>query len=809
MIENFWAQHRGGVTRQMPASIVSFEYEKSLGAYVFRDLNCAIAVYVISDHIIRVRLAPNGTFLPDFSYAIQPYQHIISTPPVIKNQEDCVSITTAALKVEIAKQGFKVRFYDLAGNLLSEDAAGMSWEENVTFGGFTVFSGKRLQDQENFYGLGDKACDLNLIRKRFTLWSTDAYSFERHTDPLYRNIPFYIGLYQGRGYGIFYDNTYKTYFDFGLDDPYQVQYVAEGGELQYYFIAGPHVMDVVKRYANLTGTLEMPPMWALGFHQCRWSYYPESKLLELAKEFRERQIPCDALYLDIDYMDGYRVFTWNKEHFPDPKKMVRTLKEKGFRTVVIIDPGVKIDPEYPIFTEGQAKGYFVRRGDDYFMEGPVWPGRCQFPDFTNPAVRTWWGQQFKSLLDEGIEGFWTDMNEPSVFGMGTFPNDARHDYDGHRGSHRKAHNIYGMQMARATYEGLNKLMERRRPFVITRSTYSGGQRYAAAWTGDNIGSWDHLRLATLQMQRMSMSGYSFIGSDIGGFTQYADAELFARWMQLGAFSPFMRAHSSGDTPDREPWSYGPEVEAICKKYIELRYRLLPYLYSAFWENHKYGFPILRPVVMMEQEEINNTWRQDEFTFGDKILICPVLDPGVTERIVYLPKGTWFHYITHKKYVGPSDHLIPAPLDTMPIFVRAGSVIPEYPLMQYVNEFPLEEMVLTVYYAEVFANSFLYEDHGDTLAYKQDIYTEKKFVFQGDEDGLVLKQFEKGLHTPRYDNYRIRVVGLPDLMAHIYVDGKPVSDYYWNDEFHTLEFVVLKSFKTIEVLRKIKKTNKKS
>lgn len=799
MIEAFWAQHKGGVTRQYPGAVTSWQaHHKIPNCWLIRDLNSCMSITILSDDIIRVRMAPNGTFLDDFSYGLQHYDHKLTKRPSVSETEESIVWTTATIQLFLGKRDFRIKFTDLEGTVLCEDHEGLSWEENVAFGGYTVFSGKTYRNTEYYYGLGDKACDLSLNRKQFTLWSTDAYAFERGTDPLYRNIPFYVSLFDSRSYGIWYDNTHKSYFDFGVHDPEQVSFVAEGGELQYYFIAGPHMMDVVKRYSNLTGTAPMPPLWALGYHQCRWSYYPDSKLKELAREFRERKIPCDALYLDIDYMDGYRCFTWDKEKFPDPKGLTTELKEQGFQTVVIVDPGIKIDPDYPVFTEGRDKGYFCRRGDDYFMEGPVWPGRCQFPDFTNPEVREWWGRQFQSLLDEGVAGIWTDMNEPSVFGMGTFPNDVRHYYEGYRGSHRKAHNVYGMQMARATFEGLQKLLKNKRPFVITRSTYSGGQRYAAAWTGDNVGSWDHLRLACVQVQRMSMSGYSFVGSDIGGFTGNADAELFVRWMQLGAFSPFMRAHSSGDTREREPWSYGPEAEAIIKQYIELRYKLLPYLYSVFWENHRYGFPMIRPVVMVEQQEANNAWRQDEFTLGDKMLICPVLDPGVQSRIVYLPKGEWYHYWTRERYEGPRENQVPAPLGEMPIFVRAGAVIPEYPVWQYTNEFPIEEMILNVYHANYTVNSFMYEDHGDTRAYEQDIYTEKKFVMDGHPDGLTLTQSMEGLYTPRYELYRFRIIGLPRKMTHIMVDGKLLTEYTWDDERKELEFVVFKSFKKFTV-----------
>jgi len=796
MIEGFIAQNNSAVTKQFLGTVSSY-YQEGFDFY-FKDINSVLKITVVSDEIIRVRLAPHGTFLPDFSYGLQPFDFQRSEP-VLTVLDTAYSIKTPATEVRISKEGFKLSFYDADEMLIDEDDEGVHWEENIDFGGYNVFCSKTIQPEENFYGLGDKASDFNLKGRSFSLWSTDAYAFERNTDPLYRNVPFYIGLCKNVAYGIFFDNTYRSFFDFGSNGQNRVLFGADGGEMNYYYIHGPHMMDVVKRYSNLTGTHPMPPVWSLGFHQCRWSYYPDKKVKDIAQTFRDKKIPCDAIYLDIDYLDGYRCFTWNKEYFPNPKKMIAELLADGFKTVVIVDPGIKIDKDYFVFREGKQHGYFCRRGDDYFMEGPVWPGRCQFPDFTNPAVRDWWGELFKDFMDYGIAGIWTDMNEPSVFGMGTFPNDVRHYYEGLRGSHRKAHNVYGMQMARATYEGLKKVQKNKRPFTITRSSYAGGQRYASFWTGDNIATWDHLKLASIQCQRMAISGMSFVGSDIGGFTGEPDGELFTRWIQLGAFTPFMRAHSAGDTADREPWSFGEPYESICRKFIELRYKLLPYFYSAFWENHKFGFPILRPIVMVEQEVWNNFFRQDEFTFGDKILVCPVLEPGVTGRMLYLPLGKWYYYWDNTIFEGgEKDFWIDTTLDTMPIFVKAGSVIPEYPLMQYVGEIPIDELVLNIYFADYKVNSFIYEDHGDTFAYEQEIYTEKKFVVEGSENELVVEQSAIGLYTPRYDTYKIRIVGLPYRFRHIKCDDKFIHDYYIEEQTGILEFRVFKSFQRIEI-----------
>ncbi|EHQ28607.1 glycoside hydrolase family 31 protein [Mucilaginibacter paludis] len=766
--------------------------------FYFADGNAKVEVIIISDDIIRVRLAPHGVFLDEFSYAVTGISQKVSVFALSENDDE-YRISTNTVNCHISKKDFLISFSDNESHVTCADAKPMHWEENVAFGGYYVFETKQCHPKESFFGLGDKATELNLKGKRLQNWNTDAYSFAKDQDPLYRSIPFYISLNEGIAHGIFFDNTFKSHFDFGAEDPSKTSFWADGGELQYYYIHGPHMMDVVKRYHTLTGTHPMPPLWALGYHQCRWSYYPESKVRAIAKGFRDNQIPCDALYLDIDYMDGYRCFTWNRKYFPDPKKMIRELSDQGFKTVVIIDPGIRVDDNYGVFKEGKEKKYFCRRSDDYFMEGHVWPGRCQFPDFTNPEVREWWGGLFDELVQLGVAGVWNDMNEPAVFGAGTFPDDVRHQYDGHRGSHRKAHNVYGMQMVRATYEGLRKLMKNKRPFTITRAGYSGLQRYACVWTGDNVASWEHLKLGNIQCQRLSISGVPFCGTDIGGFSGEPDGELFTRWIQLGVFSPFMRAHSAGDTREREPWSFGEPYTTINRKFIELRYRLMPYFYSAFWEHNRYGFPILRPLVMHEQEVEINHYRQDEFTFGDKILVCPVMAPGIKSRKVYLPKGDWYHYWTHEKIKGGNELVVDTPLDSMPIFVKAGSVIPESPVMQFVGEKQIEELLFQVYYAPYEANSFFFEDYGETFAYEQDIYLEKKFVTTGDENSMTITQSVEGLYTPRYENYEMKVIGLPFKPSKVLVDNKQIIETNI-DELERYRFKANKNFRMIQIFK---------
>ena len=772
--------------------------EKLGNKIYFSDGDAKVEVTIVTDEIIRVRLAPHGVFLEEFSYAVPELSSKRAKFELLETEFEFL-VSTPVVNCHIRKKDFFISFSDKNNHITSADAVPMHWEENIKFGGYYVFCTKTCQPEESFFGLGDKPTELNLRGKRLKNWNTDAYSFAWNQDPLYSSIPFYISLNDDIAHGIFFDNTFKAQFDFGAEDKTKTSFWADGGELQYYYIHGPHMMDVVKSYHLLTGTHPMPPLWALGYHQCRWSYYPETKVRKITRGFRENKIPCDGIYLDIDYMDGYRCFTWNNKYFPDPKKMIAELAADGFKTVVIIDPGIRVDDNYEVFKQGKENRYFCRRSDDYFMEGHVWPGRCQFPDFTNPEVRTWWGGLFDELVQMGVAGVWNDMNEPAVFGAGTFPDDVRHNYDGFRGSHRKAHNVYGMQMVRSTYEGLRKLMKNKRPFTITRAGYSGVQRFSSVWTGDNVASWEHLKLGNIQCQRLSVSGIPFCGTDIGGFSGEPDGELFTRWIQMGTFSPFMRAHSAGDTKEREPWSFGEPFTAINRKFIELRYKLIPYLYSTFWEHHRYGFPILRPVVMQEQDVLLNHFRQDEFTYGDKILICPVLEPGQTSRKVYLPKGKWFDFWTNESVDGGKEVLVQTPLEIIPVFVKAGSVIPEYPVQQYIGEKEITEVKLNIYYSDYEVNSFLFEDYGETFAYEQDIYLEKKFVVNSNAKGMTIEQSMDGLYTPRYEGYHFNLLGIPFKPYKIIADGKEITEYSI-DKNKNIEFMFSKNFKHIEILK---------
>ena len=440
MITNTELEYKGDL---YPTKIVSYEHEAGSISF-YTDNNVILKVTVLNDNLIRFRFTTKGYFSNDFSYAIDK-SHVHGYNFLeVSDEKEYYQIKTSEVKCKIQKIDMRLSIFDLEGNVILEDELGFHWEESYEFGGNIVKMSKSSKDGECFYGLGDKATHLNLKGKRVENFATDQYAFQKDQEPLYKVVPFYIGLHNKKSYGIFFDNTFRTYFDFCYERRNVTSYWAEGGEMNYYFIYGPEMQEVVTTYTDLTGKPELPPLWALGYHQCKWSYYPESNFKEVAAKFRELKVPCDALYLDIDYMEGFRCFTWNKEYFPDPKRMVAELAEDGFKTVVIIDPGIKIDKDYFVYKEALEKDYFCKRADGPYMKGKVWPGECNFPDYTNPVVREWWAGLFKELIsDIGVKGVWNDMNEPAVMEVPnkTFPMDVRHDYDGNPCSHRKAHNI--------------------------------------------------------------------------------------------------------------------------------------------------------------------------------------------------------------------------------------------------------------------------------------------------------------------------------------------------------------------------------
>ena len=766
----------------------------------------AMRLEVISDAVLRFRYAPTGIFERNFSYVLENAQ--IATESSFAEAEKYYTLSTASLVCEISKTDLRTRISDRrSGQVICEDAEPFYAASTQMKGLVELRINKTAPKATRYYGLGDKTCNLNLRGQRLENWNTDAFAFDKNADPLYRSIPFYYTLNAGSAYGIFLHNHSRSHFDFDQKREGMMRFWADCGEMDYLFIHGPKLDAVAARYLQLTGRPELPPLWALGFHQSRWGYYPESRVFELVEDFRRHQIPCDAVYLDIDYMDGYRCFTWDKSHFPDPKALIAALRKDGFQTVVMIDPGIRVDPNYEVYRSGLEQGFFCRRSSGELMTGPVWPPSCVFPDYTLPAARRWWGELYRELYNEqGVSGFWNDMNEPAVFKVTnmTFPDAVQHDYDGDPCDHRKAHNIYGLQMSRATYEGLKTLQPHKRPYLLTRATFSGGQRYAAVWTGDNVASWEHLRLANLQCQRLSVSGFSMCGTDVGGFVDQPDGELFVRWLQLGIFHGVFRIHSMGnnasgnaqvdentveqaaqaDRMDQEPWSFGEPYTAHARQAIELRYQLLPYLYTAFRQHATEGSPVLRSLAFYDQEDPQTWDREDEFVFGPHLLVAPVLRKGAKFQRVYLPKGQWLDYHSGAALDGGQFHRVALKPETFPLYVQAGAVIPNHPVRQHTGE-ALTEAILRVYYGEGMESEW-YEDAGEGYGYANGEYCLRRFRTEKTADGFCLTQVAEGDYRVGYERIRLLFFGMPDGVKKIVVDDQEMA---FDLQRHRLEVVL--------------------
>ena len=633
-----------------------------------------VRLTVFRDGVFRVRVAPNGTFPKDFSWAVIESPE----PPAVKFEENQTELKIAAGNVvaTIQRSPLLINFCDPAGNVLLADEPNLP----MAWNGRRVHAWKKMPADENYFGLGDKAGPMNRRNRAFTDWNTDEFGLQESSDPLYKTIPFFIGLRNGLAYGLFFDNTYRSVFDFGKESQDYFSFGAEGGELNYYFIAGPDPKKIIEEYTALTGRSPLPPLWTLGYQQCRYSYYPESRAREIVKTLREKKIPADAIYFDIDYQQGNAPFTINREYFPTFEKMIADFRAQGMHTILITDLHIKKDPNhaYAPYDSGMKNDVFVKNPDGSVFVGTVWPGESVFPDFTLTRVRDWWGGLYKDFVGMGAAGFWNDMNEPALFLRAdkTMPLDVVHRLDdGTTLDHRAIHNIYGMQNVRATYDGLRKLQANERPFVLTRAAYSGAQRYSATWTGDNSSTWNHLKMSTPMLLSMGISGFPLIGDDIGGFAGSPTADLLTRWFEVGALNPIYRDHTAKGTADQEPWVHGPEHEAIRRRYMELRYMLMPYLYTGIEEASRTGLPLMRPVFLEYPHASDFYGDNRDFLFGRDFFAAPVTTEMVDAEEISFPPGEWYDFWTNTKLSSKEKLSLHPRLDEMPLYVRAGAIVP--------------------------------------------------------------------------------------------------------------------------------------
>jgi alpha-glucosidase len=777
------------VTPSAPPQVAALTVEPH--GVVLRAAAGTLSLTAVNDDVLRVRVSRDGAFSKDFSWAVVPGANTPTGTLTVRDEGSTVVATTPDVHVRIRKDPLGIVFLDAADQVLSQDDP--RHPMSLTTEGFRV--DKAMPEDEHYYGLGDKGGPLDRRDRAFTNWNIDAYGWQESTDPLYKSIPFFIGLRKGRAYGIFLDNTWRTWFDFGKSARNAYSFGSDGGELDYYFIAGPHPKSVLQRYADLTGKTPLPPLWALGFQQSRYSYYPEARVYDLARTFRKKKIPADVIYLDIDYQKEHRPFTVDRERFPHFEKMVADLGKEGFRIIAITDLHVAMLPGagYKPYDEGVAGNHFVHNADGSVYVGKVWPGDSVFPDFTWAPARAWWGTLYRDFVSAGVAGFWNDMNEPTVFDTPTktMPLDVVHRMDaGGTASHREVHNVFGMQNSRATYEGLLQLEGNRRPFVLTRASFAGGQRFAASWTGDNSSTWNHYRMSVANLLELGLSGYPLVGDDIGGFRGDPQPDLLTRWLELGAFNPIFRDHSNKDSLDQEPWVHGPQHEAIRKRYIETRYRLMPYIYTLAEEASRTGVPLMRPVWLEHPEtETSADVENSVFLFGPDLLVEPKLDETLGPLHAFVPPGVWYDYWTGERWLGPPAQKPGAGLGDLFVLVRGGAIVPHQPLVQSTGDVPAGPLELHVYLGPDCRGS-LYMDDGATFNYQKGEFLRLAASCQENVDSVrVTTGAAEGSYQPWFASIAFVIHGVRSAPKQVALDAKPVRDFTYDGARKSVTVVV--------------------
>lgn len=731
---------------QSVGSILS--YKTTPGGVSGRTAAAIFEVRAWGDGIIRVRVSKNKAFR-DFSYSLISRQPPTSAPVDVREQEDRITLSTSLLTVVIDKSpGFRVCFKDKQGNIINEDMPG--------FGLGTSFTGdkpgiyKKLQPGERFVGLGESLGNLDKRGTGVTLSNFDNYKYGDPRLPMYSSIPFFIGIHHQQLYGLFFHNTYRSFFNFGLSTPEFASIHADGGDADYFFFYSPSIGGILEQYTSITGRMPLPPLWSLGYHQSRCSYYPQATVEWIAETFRAKQIPIDCIVLDADYLQDYEPFRINKKRFPDMPGMAARLKRMGIELTASVNPGIKLDSTYEANADGLKKDVFLKYADGRPFVSDIAPSTNHFVDFTDPKARNWWIDHLKFLPDNGIHGYWNDMNEPAVAGS-YLPENLVFDFDGHMTNALEGKNVYGMQMARSSFESALKYGDGRRPFVLTRSAFAGIQRYSAMWSGDNTAKDEYLLGGVLLNSQMGLSGVPFVGPDLGGYIGDGNKELYKRWVETGVFSPFVRNHREFFASASEPWAYGEEAEAISRTYIGFRYRLMPYIYSKFYETAQTGIPVARSLCIDNPFEprVFDPAYQYEFLFGDALLIAPLTSTEKFKKI-FLPRGGWYDLWSDSLLTGEKEIGSEYPVYQLPLFVKASAILPVQSLVQSTKEKPTDTLQVHIFYGGEKNRFIYYEDDGATFEYRQGHFCRRTIEFDpagrkiifGDQEGDYPSQFNQ-------------------------------------------------------------------
>jgi alpha-glucosidase len=746
-------------------------------------------VTALRDDLLRVRVGANGKLPEDASWAVLPASRTATVQVKPESNEKSVGFATAKLRVTIERQPLAMTVTDLAGNVIVQDLP----EHPVEFHGAEFRIYKHSPEDEHYFGLGDKPGPLDRRNEAFTDWNTDAFGWQESSDPIYKSIPFFMTFQKGIAGGVFLDNTWRVSFDFNKELRDGYSFGAPDGPLDYYILYGPAPKDVVRAWAWMTGPTPLPPLWTLGYQQSRYSYYPETEVRRIADRLRSERIPSDVIWLDIDYQLKNRPFTVDPDKFPHFDQMIQDLKAEHLRSVIITDLHVAKLPNqgYKPYDEGLAGGHFVKNPDGSVYTGVVWPGPAVFPDFTQKKSRDWWGTLYSDFVSKGVAGFWNDMNEPAVFEVAskTMPDDVRHRIDEpgfqkRNANHLEIHNVFGMENSRGTFEGVRRLAPDVRPFVMTRASYAGGQRYAATWTGDNSSTWNHLRQTTPQLINLGLSGFGLSGADVGGFAGSPQPELLTKWLEIAAFHPIDRDHTSMGTNPQEPWENGTTKDLdLRRKYIETRYRLISYLYTTAEEMSRTGIPMMRPLFLEFPDASRDKHPIDlntnnEFLIGPDLLIAPSPYPDMLDDYqAVLPPVGWYDFWTGQPLrfgvqagrVGndnvPDNDLqitLHNRVDTVPVFARAGSIIPMQPLVQSTMIKPEGPLTLRVYPPQRQSGACegsLYLDDGVSYAYQKGDFLRLKFTCELTSTGVTLKiGAREGSFVPWWTQFSVEVYG---------------------------------------------------
>jgi alpha-glucosidase len=723
---------------------------------------------------LRVARTTSAPGLP--SFAVDPAPG--AQPLTVEESDALLLVRSGHALLRIDKKPLRLRLMSEDGTLLADEALRVRWSERGVRLDFGLNAGERV------FGLGDKVQGFDRRGHAFELWNTDAYGWKVDADPLYKSLPVWLVLGDGRARGVFVDLPSRARVDVGKRQAELVSYEAELADaFDVYLFAGPEPKRVVSAYTELTGRTPLPPLWALGHHQSRYGYLSEAEVRGVVARLQKDKLPLDAVWLDIDYQAENAPFTVDTKAFPTFGKMVGDFKASGVRTVVITDLHVKSyqgkpSAGYAPYDSGAAGDHFIRSQSGFF-EGPVWPGASVFPEFTREASRAWWGGLYRGFVEQGVAGFWNDMNEPALFVKDkTFPDDVQHRLEhGSRASHVAIHNAYGTLNARATAEGVLRLRPDVRPFILTRAASAGAQKYAASWTGDNTADRSHLAVTIPQLLSLGISGYPFNGADVGGFVGCPDAELFAEWMELGSLQPFFRNHSAKESCRREPWLFGAAVEARVKLAVERRYRLLPYLYTLFEESSRNGAPIMRPLWYEYPNDAQTYAVSDAYLLGRDLLVAPKLLAGAARYRVTLPAADWYDTHTLELLAGGSHEVVPVAGESVRLFARAGAILPEAPLVQSTAEAPRGPLSLTVWPGADCSGS-LYVDDGESFAYRSGKLRRVAFTCEASESGVSLEASSSGDGSVWWQDVRVLFHSVPRAPKSV-VDGagnKLASNY---------------------------------